>query len=258
MVTDRDDNTAKGVEFIYNGKLYQVAGTREVVLAAGVIQTPQILELSGIGDPEVLEKAGVECKVANTAVGANFQDHVLGGLLYDLKSGVDSMDALRLEEFQKAQQDAYDNEQKGVYANPGMMMGFVSYASVASPEEVKSTIAAVRKNSLAKTEFEKAQEDIIVNQLADPTFANLQTFCIPCRLDVAKGSDQTLFFGAPPTGKQQLSLLMCLEHPLSRGTVHITSSDPTAAPRIDPGYFRNEVDAKILAAGVSHLHLIKY
>ena len=43
---------------------------------------------------------------------------------------------------------------------------------------------------------------------------------------------------------------MCLEHPLSRGTVHITSSDPLAAPEIDPGYFRNEVDAKILAAGM--------
>lgn len=44
---------------------------------------------------------------------------------------------------------------------------------------------------------------------------------------------------------------MCLEHPLSRGTVHIKSADPLAAPEIDPGYFRNEVDAKILAAGMS-------
>jgi len=45
-------------------------------------------------------------------------------------------------------------------------------------------------------------------------------------------------------------LLICLEHPLSRGTVHIKSADPLAPPEIDPGYFRNEVDAKILAAGV--------
>ena len=43
---------------------------------------------------------------------------------------------------------------------------------------------------------------------------------------------------------------MCLEHPLSRGSVHITSNDPLKAPQIDPGYFRNEVDAKILAAGI--------
>jgi choline dehydrogenase-like flavoprotein len=246
-----DNNIATGVEFVHDGKRHQVSSTCEVVLTAGVIQTPQILELSGIGDPSVLEKAGIQCKIENAAVGANFQDHVLGGLLYDLKPGIESMDALRTEAFQKAQQEAYDKEQRGVYASPGMMMGFVSYASVATPEEIKSTVAAIQKNSLAKTKFEKSHEKIIVDQLTDPTFANLQTFCIPCRLDVAKGSDQTLFFGAPPTGKQQLSLLMCLEHPLSRGTVHVTTADPMAAPRIDPGYFRNEVDAKILAAGVS-------
>lgn len=45
-------------------------------------------------------------------------------------------------------------------------------------------------------------------------------------------------------------MLVCLEHPLSRGTVHITSSDPTAHPKIDPGYFRNPADAKILAEGI--------
>lgn len=67
---------------------------------------------------------------------------------------------------------------------------------------------------------------------------------------MGKGSDQTQFFGKPPEGKQQLSLLICLEHPLSRGTVHITTSDPQQPPEIDPGYFRNEVDAKILAAGM--------
>ncbi|KAL2403043.1 Dehydrogenase citC [Exophiala dermatitidis] len=247
-----DGNTAKGVEFLYRGsQKYSVYATREVILSAGVIQSPQLLELSGIGDPEVLSAAGVECAVENKAVGANFQDHVLGGLLFDLKPGIDSMDALRDEQFMKMQQEVYQKTQKGPYASPGMMMGFVSYASLVSPEELEATIREIEAKSLAKTDFEKAQEKVIVDQLRDLTFANLQTFCIPCRLDVAKGSDQTQFFGAPPTGKQQVSLLMCLEHPLSRGTVHITTSDPLAPPRIDPGYFRNEVDAKILAAGMA-------
>ncbi|OAL31624.1 hypothetical protein AYO20_08167 [Fonsecaea nubica] len=245
-----DGDTAKGVEFVHKGQKYSVDATREVILSAGVIQSPQLLELSGIGDPEVLRAAGVECVVENKGVGANFQDHVLGGLLFDLKPGIDSMDALHGEEFMKAQQDVYQNSQKGLYASPGMMMGFVSYASLVTPDELDATIKEIKEKSLAKTDFEKAQEKVIVDQLRDPTFANLQTFCIPCRLDVAKGSDQTQFFGKPPNGKQQLSLLMCLEHPLSRGTVHIKSSDPLAPPEIDPGYFRNEVDAKILAAGM--------
>jgi hypothetical protein len=44
-------------------------------------------------------------------------------------------------------------------------------------ETLDRTIAEVRKHSTAETEFEKAQEDLIVKQLADPTFANIQTFC---------------------------------------------------------------------------------
>jgi hypothetical protein len=97
---------------------------------------------------------------------------------------------------------------------------------------------------------------VIVDQLRDPTFANLQVFCIPCRLDVSAGYDQTKFFGKPPDGKQQLSLLMCLEHPLSRGSVHITSSDPLKPPQIDPGYFRNPADVKILSAGMKWMEKV--
>ncbi|KAL2357319.1 aryl-alcohol dehydrogenase [Cryomyces antarcticus] len=253
-----DGDEAKGVEFIHGGKTYTANVSREVILSAGVIQTPQLLELSGIGDPEILEKAGVKCVVENKSVGANFQDHVLGGMLYNLAPGVLSMDELHNEEYAKAQQEVYDKEKKGPYGSPGMLMGFVSYASVASPEELESTVKEIKENSLAKTKFEKAQEQIIIDQLVDPKFANLQTFCIPCRLDMAAGSDQTQFFSPPPKGQNQVTLLICLEHPLSRGTVHITSSDPTKPPRIDPGYFRNGTDAKILAAGIRWLDKVAH
>ncbi|KAK5162414.1 hypothetical protein LTR16_012264, partial [Cryomyces antarcticus] len=75
---------------------------------------------------------------------------------------------------------------------------------------------------------------------------------------MAAGSDQTQFFSPPPKGQNQVTLLICLEHPLSRGTVHITSSDPTKPPRIDPGYFRNGTDAKILAAGIRWLDKVAH
>ena len=245
-----ENKTANGVEFVHNGKTYKVEANKEVVLSTGVIQTPQLLELSGVGDPDVLKAAGVDCVVENKSVGANFQDHVLGGLLFDLEKGIRSLDDLHTPDYAKSQQEAYEKTNDGPYGSPGMMMGFVSYASLVSEEELENTIKEIKDKSLAKTKFEKAQEKLIVDQLRDPTFANLQTFCIMCRLDVGKGSDQTQFFSAPPEGTQQVSLLICLEHPLSRGTVHIKSSDPLAAPEIDPGYFRNEVDAKILAAGI--------
>lgn len=151
---------ATGVEFLHGGQTYKVEASKEVVLSAGVIQTPQLLELSGIGDPDVLKGAGVECVVENKSVGANFQDHVLGGMLFDLAPGVMSMDALHGEEYRKQQQEIYENTQNGLYGSPGMLMGFVSYASIVSKEELDSTVAEIRKNSLAKTKFEKAQEEV--------------------------------------------------------------------------------------------------
>lgn len=72
-----DGERATGVNFTYGSSTHSVKASREIIVSAGTIQSPQILELSGIGDPEVLKKAGVECKIKNTAVGANFQDHVL-------------------------------------------------------------------------------------------------------------------------------------------------------------------------------------
>ena len=172
-----DGNTATGVEFTHGGQKQIVQASKEVILSGGVINSPQLLELSGIGDPEVLEAAGVECKVKNERVGANFQDHVLGGMLYDLKDGTKSLDSLHDPEYQKSQEKVYLETGKGPYGSPGMLMGFVSYASLVGKEVLDQTIADIRKNSLAKTDFEKRQEDVVVKQLSDPNFANIQTFC---------------------------------------------------------------------------------
>ena len=66
-------NEAAGVQFIHGGKLHKVTAFKEVIPSSGVIQTLQLLELSGIGDPEVLRQAGVQCVVENRSIGANFQ-----------------------------------------------------------------------------------------------------------------------------------------------------------------------------------------
>ena len=46
------------------------------------MKSPQILELSGIGDPKVLSKIGVETKVDLPGVGANVQDHTFNGFVF--------------------------------------------------------------------------------------------------------------------------------------------------------------------------------
>lgn len=57
---------------------YEVEVNEEVVLSAGAIHTPQVLQLSGIGPAKVLEAAGVDLRVDLPGVGANFQDHPIG------------------------------------------------------------------------------------------------------------------------------------------------------------------------------------
>lgn len=90
--------TAVGVHFLYERKLYTVKARREVILSAGYVpylrrlyhltfvtsfstlKSPQILELSGIGRRDVLEKIGVPVKVELPGVGENLQDHPMCGL----------------------------------------------------------------------------------------------------------------------------------------------------------------------------------
>ena len=67
---------AKGVRFVHGGKERVVTTDGEVIICAGSVQSPQLLELSGIGNPEVLNAAGIETKVANPNVGENLQDHM--------------------------------------------------------------------------------------------------------------------------------------------------------------------------------------
>jgi choline dehydrogenase len=65
-----------GVVYEQGGRQVEVRAAREVILSAGAVNSPQILELSGIGRPEVLKAHGIEVRHALPAVGENFRDHI--------------------------------------------------------------------------------------------------------------------------------------------------------------------------------------
>lgn len=69
------DAKATGVQFIVDGTYHSVKANKEVIVCGGTINSPQILELSGIGSPTILQKAGVEVIVDNPSVGENLNDH---------------------------------------------------------------------------------------------------------------------------------------------------------------------------------------
>jgi choline dehydrogenase-like flavoprotein len=67
---------AVGVEADVNGKVAQFKAKGEVILSAGAIGSPQLLELSGVGNPEHLRKHGIEMLHRNDSIGENLQDHL--------------------------------------------------------------------------------------------------------------------------------------------------------------------------------------
>ena len=66
---------AVGVAYAQGGQTFEVRATREVILSAGTIQSPHILELSGIGRPELLQSLGIPVAHPSMGVGENYRDH---------------------------------------------------------------------------------------------------------------------------------------------------------------------------------------
>jgi choline dehydrogenase len=88
------DGRVTGVEYISGGQR-QLATAGEVILCGGAINTPQLLQLSGIGSPAVLEQAGVTAQHDLPGVGANLQDHLEVYVQYGCKQPVSVAPALK-------------------------------------------------------------------------------------------------------------------------------------------------------------------
>lgn len=71
-----DGRTVRGVRFTRKGHSFDAIAKAEVILAAGAINSPKILELSGIGRPDVLAHHGIETRHESMGVGENLQDHL--------------------------------------------------------------------------------------------------------------------------------------------------------------------------------------
>jgi choline dehydrogenase len=74
---------ASGVEFVQDKEKKQAQASREVILSGGAVNTPQVLLLSGIGDPEVLKRFEIPLVQALKGVGQNLQDHLDCSIQYE-------------------------------------------------------------------------------------------------------------------------------------------------------------------------------
>ena len=103
LITDRRDGVQRclGASVLMDGKLLQVRAAREVILSAGSIGSPQILQLSGIGPGALLRKHGIEVVVDSPGVGANLQDHLQIRAVYKVE-GAPTLNVLSASLYGKA------------------------------------------------------------------------------------------------------------------------------------------------------------
>ena len=92
LLLDRGRTT--GVEYRRAGRMESVRASREVILAAGAIQSPQLLQLSGIGPGALLHEHGIPVVVDSPGVGENLQDHLQIRAIYKVSKPITTNDEL--------------------------------------------------------------------------------------------------------------------------------------------------------------------
>ncbi|QFT29385.1 Alcohol dehydrogenase [acceptor] [Labrenzia sp. THAF82] len=96
-----DGKRVKGVRFQHKGRSLEAVAEREVLLAAGAINSPKIMELSGIGSGRVLKDQGIDVLHERTGIGENLQDHLQIRTVYKVKN-VKTLNTLANSLFGKA------------------------------------------------------------------------------------------------------------------------------------------------------------
>lgn len=119
-----DGSRVLGVEYILNGRR-QRSFAKETILAAGSVQTPQLLELSGIGDPDLLRSFGIAPRHVLPGVGENYADHFCTRMNWRIKKPITLNEQTRGVALLKAVAQ-YALTRKGILAlGTGLAHGFV-------------------------------------------------------------------------------------------------------------------------------------
>ncbi|KAI5867721.1 putative GMC oxidoreductase [Durotheca rogersii] len=237
-----EDGAATGVVFrqtIGNvTQLTTVKATREVIVSAGAVHSPQLLQRSGIGPRKLLEAAGINTTVDLPGVGQNFQDHpmmFMQIILGNFTVHPSPTDMFGNRNFIEWAQEVWRVNKTGPYS-----MGIGNAAAwlgmpVISPDRFESIA----------TKLETQDHAAQLPPDTDPTViagysAQMKDMAASIR------SSNTAFYNHVLTGAGSSGTLVDL-HPLSRGTVNINTTDPFGAePVVDYRALSNGVDVDIL------------
>ncbi|KAH7114830.1 hypothetical protein EDB81DRAFT_734312 [Dactylonectria macrodidyma] len=215
----------------------KILARKEVILSAGSIQSPGLLELSGIGQAAVLAKAGVKQLLNLPGVGENYQDHLRTSNTYRLKEGYESFDPMIFESggaLATEQFNLWLQNKVSWYDYTTSAYGFLNWAQISN--ETEKDLIGLAKDGFASngTVVDKKK----LEYLSDASVPQLELLL------------EANYVGAAgyPGGKF-ITVFSSVMHPMSRGSVHINPDAPSGKPVIDLNYFNNEYDVRAVMEG---------
>ncbi len=137
-----DGDRATGIRCARGGEVFQLRATREVILAAGTINSPHLLLLSGIGDPAHLAQHGIAVRVPLTGVGRNLQDHISSPVVFRRKGEGPLHRAMRADRAAKMLFDAYVRGKGLATALPAAGMAFLRGPDAGSLPDIQLLFVA--------------------------------------------------------------------------------------------------------------------
>ncbi|KAJ7580832.1 alcohol oxidase [Mycena floridula] len=235
--SNTSDAVATGAVFQAGSQTYTVNATQEVILSAGAIQSPQILELSGIGNSSLLQSYGIQSFIDLPGVGQNLQEHPFVPVEILLTPGHHTFDELRNNAtFAAEQQALYNTNRTGALAATDSALTFVPFSSFLPSSKTQSYIQLLTASSSGQTlnGLQKNQFGVLNQWLKDGIVPQIEL------LPFTKG------FIDPLPGDSYVTILVGLAHVSSRGSVHLNTSDPLAAPLIDFQMLSTDYDVQAL------------
>ncbi|KAL1746205.1 hypothetical protein HDZ31DRAFT_81428 [Schizophyllum fasciatum] len=226
---------AETVTYCSGGSLYNATASKEIIISAGTVNTPQILELSGIGQHDILAGAGIE-QIIDLPVGENLQDHSVVNIVYNLRSGIFTQGSLANNATLAAEQLALWHQHQpslydlGIHGN-----AYLNLRQLVGEERAANLTATATAYAQSKSDSVYADAlQMQVNLLKDDSVGLIE-------LIVDDSAETTENIG----GEASFSFVIANQHPFSRGSIHINSSDPSVG-----NYFDVDLDLDIQMAGL--------
>ncbi|KAK0640638.1 hypothetical protein B0T16DRAFT_430758 [Cercophora newfieldiana] len=236
-----DGTTAVGVTFVAaNGRsdtnVTTVKVKKEVIIAAGAIHSPQILQLSGVGPKKLLDAAKIGTVVELPGVGQNFQDHTTLSASFSFRTlnlDPSSDDLYSNVTFANWASSMWSANKTGPYSvatgNSGAFLSF----PVISPRAAEISSALTSQNHAQYLPAD-THPTVVAGYVAQMK-----------SLASALVSNGTAFYNLVMSGGASSGMLVDM-HPLSRGTVNIDPANPNREPLVDYRVLTNPLDSLIM------------